>query len=156
MDNMESMKLHWKDAITLFVTLAYMVKIKDPNGIDVYLSIDYQRHHRYKDTSPLVKILNGIVLIGVSNMEVALNGITFRYSEKYQKSDRIRRMNIYIFIDGMWADGNNLRRSIRNIVVKLDKCRYPCNQLGIQFIRFSNENKGIKRLVELDDHLDLS
>jgi hypothetical protein len=62
-------------------------------------------------------------------------------------------MNIYVLTDGCWENACTGENQIRNLVDELVKLKLTKDQVGIQFIRFGNDQRGLERLSYLDSGL---
>jgi len=60
-------------------------------------------------------------------------------------------MCVFVLTDGMWWEETKADQTIRDLVVTLEDFGMPVDQVGIQFVRFGNEEKGAQRLRHLDD-----
>lgn len=68
------------------------------------------------------------------------------------KPKPVRSLNVYIFTDGIWQPECDLKPLIRRVVNKL-KGNEPY-KVGIQFISFGEDARGLESLETLDDFLD--
>ena len=163
-DDSGSMEEYWKDVLDLFGIMAYMVKTFDEDGIELHFSMSPD-HYREKHTTPLLKKLKQRKPMGFSNIKPRLNSILGDYQKKINSkhlfgrnrlSKVARPLTLYVFTDGAWQDGENVERPIRNLVEEIEKLKLREDQVGVQFIRFGNNEDGKNRLEILDSGLDLS
>jgi hypothetical protein len=74
-------------------------------------------------------------------------------------SSKGRSICIYVFTDGVWQGGlrplGGVDEPIRIFVDRLKELGLLDTQVGIQFIRFGNDKRGMERLRKLDSDLDL-
>jgi len=163
-DNSKSMGPHRREVNELFGLLAYMVKEKDHDGIELHTTISNKRE-RSKDTSPLSKSLLRKTYDGTSNIRLALSKILGPYEAKLRgtwhskprkQPQVVKGLNIYIFTDGVWQPDSDPTELIRDIVEILKEHRIYREHFGIQFIHFGNNQEGIDRLNRLDSGLNLS
>jgi hypothetical protein len=103
---------------------------------------------------------------GSSDMKLRLGDILQDYqlrlrSQATRKSylslgpKRVRRLNVYVFTDGVWQPECDTEEIIRFLVRTLVELQLVGEQVGIQFIRFGDDAEGIKRLDHLDSGLRL-
>lgn len=71
-------------------------------------------------------------------------------------SRRPKALIVYVLTTGEWDGNGNAETPIATLIERLNKENCPQKQVGIQFIHFGDSEEGWKRLVHLDDHLDLS
>lgn len=72
------------------------------------------------------------------------------------RKEAVRKMCVFVLTNGMWEDGTKADPLIKGLVGTLDVCDKPADQVGVQFVRFGSEEKGVRRLRRLDEGLDLS
>ena len=66
-----------------------------------------------------------------------------------------RKLSLYVLTDGVWETRADLQQVIRTLVDNLIQHNHTNKQIGIQFIRFGNDDRGIKRLERLDSGLNV-
>ena len=66
-----------------------------------------------------------------------------------------RKLSLYVLTDGVWQDKTDLRQVIRTLVEHLLQHKLTNKQIGIQFIRFGDDKRGMRRLTRLDLELNL-
>ena len=171
-DNSNSMLQHSKKIHDLFGLLSYMIKKSNPGGIELHFTM-CTRRQRAKRTTPLLKTLEEVEYIGVSNIKKPLGDILLTYYEKLRDPRRgssafssaflttrssrpVQCQNVYIFTDGVWQPGCDPGQMIGTLVRNLEENSMQREQFGIQFIRFGNDPDGIGRLNHLDSGLGLS
>jgi hypothetical protein len=153
------------------------VKRADPDGIDLYFTSDaksYNSRHRKE----LIALIDNKKPVGSCDMKFALGQIVKDFSERLKStSERSRRsrlsmlsptvasksvqkrgLSIYVLTDGVWQpDPDDLvcgvEQPIRQLIKKLKDNGQLDTDVAIQFIRFGNDQTGIKRLRILDSHL---
>ena len=168
-DNSESMRPYRKEVLDLFGLLGYMVKEKDPDGIELHFTMSRNRKERARNTGQLLRNLETVQYFGTSNVRTQLGYILQEYYAKLkdQKPTRslfkrmrsprpVRRQNVYILTDGVWQPCCNPIPMIKTLVDNLEQNSMEREQFGIQFIRFGNDPHGIHRLNQLDSGLGLS
>jgi len=153
---------HWEQVRRVFEALAYLVKEMDPDGIELRFTNNCSQDDRSQDRRKLVKILNRIIPSGQCQMGIALSKILPQYH--HDQPDRrsswrpapVKKtgVNIYIFTDGVWSEGNEcvdtMIKHIQLLVSKLVQ-RGQLEGVGIQFIRFGDDPIGRARLELLDN-----
>ena len=153
------MKDHWDDVITFFVVFSYITKKLDSNGLEMYFTVSTD-YLTFKDTTKAVSHLKNMNPSTFSNIDQRLEHILGRYREKHdlQKQRRLSRfrspakpLSLYVFTDAAWQ-GDAIEPIERMIYYQRER-RLPREQVGIQFIRFGNNPKGIQKLEYLDSGL---
>ncbi|PVI06060.1 hypothetical protein DM02DRAFT_34015 [Periconia macrospinosa] len=161
-DNSASMQHHWPDVKSTFGALAYLVKSKDPDGIEIRFTSSPTTTARNRNRAPLLSKLNSIGLGGHCDIGLTLGKILRDLGPKGPKSLSSRLglhknekygVTIYVLTNGIWRDGDDwldgIVKPIKNLVAQGTEKR----QLGIQFIQFGQDPEGTKRLEILDDEL---
>ncbi|KAI9866765.1 MAG: hypothetical protein M1813_000707 [Trichoglossum hirsutum] len=165
-DDSGSMVEHWNDVITLFQTLGYMVKLRDPDGIELQF-MNSALKSKSRNTTPLLEKLKKVVPKGNSDISIRLDQILQDYEFKLQTQSGqrstfsskpagpIRPMTIYVLTDGVWQPQCEYGAPIRRFVTMLEKRGLPEKQVGIQFIPFGNNPAGRDKLDHLDRRMGL-
>lgn len=162
------MRDHWKEVQELFGVLAYMVKDSDPDGIELYFTISLDKHQE-KHSTKLLEVIRKKKPKGSSDMKIRLGGILQEYQSKLRGQSTqttiwkplsrgpkpVRRLNVYVFTDGVWQPECDTEETIKFLVQTLVKLQVVREQVGIQFIRFGDNPEGIRRLNRLDSGLNL-
>jgi hypothetical protein len=147
--------------------LAYLVKRKDPDGIEVHFTSNPSNKCRNKDRKPLLAHLNTIIPSGQWNIGCTLGQILSDYDwtfpperkglltwrGKTRKKMKKWGVNIYVFTDGVWEEGDGWLADIVESINKLLDGGVEPRRIGIQFIQFGNDQEGTQRLKLLDDGL---
>ncbi|KAI1577344.1 SPS1 Serine threonine protein kinase [Pyrenophora tritici-repentis] len=161
-DDSNSMKKHWEQVRRVFEALAYLVKELDPDGIELRFTNNCSLDDRSKDQRNLIRTLKRVTPSGQCQMGLALSKILPRYPQNQPDKRSSWRpapaektgMNIYIFTDGVWSKENNcVETTVQHIELLVDKL-VQSGQLqgvGIQFIRFGDDQVGRERLDFLDN-----
>ncbi|KAI2476234.1 SPS1 Serine-threonine protein kinase [Pyrenophora tritici-repentis] len=161
-DDSNSMKKHWEQVRRVFEALAYLVKELDPDGIELRFTNNCSLDDRSKDRRNLIRTLKRVTPSGQCQMGLALSKILPRYPQNQPDKRSSWRpapaektgMNIYIFTDGVWSKENNcVETTVQHIELLVDKL-VQSGQLqgvGIQFIRFGDDQVGRERLDFLDN-----
>ena len=163
------MKPHRREVRDLFGLLGYMVKSKDPDGIELHFTRECERKDRAKNTGQLLRTLDSVRYDGTSNIRLQLGAILQDYHTRLRDRNSprslfnmirprrpARRQTVYFFTDGVWQPDCDPALMIKRLVDCLDQNSMEREQFGIQFIRFGNDRDGITRLNQLDSGLGLS
>jgi len=154
---------HWDEVLKVLEALAYLVKNMDPDGIDVQFMNSCQHNCRGKNRKDLIKKFRKVIPSGQCPIGVALHRVLPAYYPK-QTSKRTSWLskpvgdqpgvNIYILTDGVWSEGqecfSTVQSHIRQLASRLGEVG-KLEHVGIQFIRFGDDEVGTKRLDTLDD-----
>lgn len=166
---------HESDIADYVDVLSYIVKRRDPDGIDLHYFNSAEVIKRCKDTTRLVNSVHNTAFAGSSTPEVALKGLLRAYLGKVTEykaklrafETRGRRslfggvpklptpLSVYVLTDGVWelpstAGGGYLEDTIKDLIEGLRSAGCGRDQVGIQFIRFGSHEHGIQRLESLD------
>ena len=163
------MRPHRGEVRDLFALLGYLVKSKDPDGIELLFTMSSERKDKAKNTGQLLRTLDTVSYIGKSNIRLQLGEILQDYHTKLRDQNppkslfnmmkprrRARRQTVYIFTDGVWQPECDPSEMIEKLVKSLEHNSMEREQFGIQFIRFGNDPEGKVRLDKLDSGLGLS
>jgi hypothetical protein len=143
--------------------MAYLVKGKDPDGIEIRTTMDPSFKKRSKKRTPLHKALSNHRLGGQCDISLTLGHTLRELHLEDTKNKQGRRLfkrkqttgvNIYILTDGVWKEGNAWLAAIAEPIKKLVDRGMLKGQLGIQFIQFGTDETGTDRLRTLDDHMN--
>ena len=165
------MKPHWNQLAGLYHDIIYMIKHKklDPNGTRLAFIKDSYDHEQKATTAFYEKVNKvGYGLAGetdfASRLDSILNGQE-GYIQQLEKSrSKTRPMTIYVMTNGRWHAGESAestvdhqRRLAGNAIARaveaLERLHAIDKQVGIQFIRFGDDDLGMRRLRYLDDQL---
>lgn len=165
------MDTHWREVSKTFEALSYLVKNEqiDKDGIELYIA-NPQNSPAYiksKSTSGLLRIVESQRRQGKTDMVGCLNKILNPFQnnlKKFEKSrsslwtwksqtDVPRAMNLYILTNGTWEDTNGVKRPIRILTKVIEQLKLPKEQLGIQFISFGKDERGLAAMDHLDSEL---
>ena len=163
------MKPHSGEVRDLFALLGYMVKSKDPDGIELHFTVKSQIKDKAKNTGQLLRTLDTVEYLGQSNIRMELGEILRDYHAKLgdqtpprllrnmvRPRRRAPRQTVYVFTDGVWQPECDPSEMIAKLVKSLEQNHMEREQFGIQFIRFGNVPEGKDRLDKLDSGLGLS
>jgi hypothetical protein len=165
-DDSITMARHWPEVIRVFAALSYIVKASDHDGIELHFTIAPQVY-RDKNTTQLLQSLESKKLEGFTDINFRLNEILDRYRAKLPGNGTLKSslrnktrpwklvppLSVYILTNGIWESKTNVEAPIVNLMRDLIDLRLPASQIGIQFISFGNDPKGIQRLQFLDSEL---
>lgn len=175
-DDSKSMNPYWSNVTKTFSALSYLVKRVDPDGIDLHFTNSLESHHSRR-TRHLLEKVQRKKPAGRCDMKSRLGKILEPYRADLPKaleptrhkhflgidlrhwSSKGRSICIYVFTDGVWQGGlrplGGVDEPIRIFVDRLKELGLLDTQVGIQFIRFGNDERGMERLRKLDSDLDL-
>ncbi|CAO2651710.1 Nn.00g042800.m01.CDS01 [Neocucurbitaria sp. VM-36] len=156
-DDSYSMRAHWQELLATFSALAYLVKGADKDGIELEFSSS-KRHYRAKNTTTLAHHVKGRPLSEPSNIEDSLGRILEGYiKEQVLSRKRLRPrqgLSIYVLTDGVWRSDSDPTEVIKKTADALQQLGASPGSIGIQFIKFGQDEIGNARLLRLDDELD--
>ncbi|RYN69915.1 hypothetical protein AA0119_g5904 [Alternaria tenuissima] len=161
-DDSASMHQHWKEVKRVFEALAYLVKTKDPDGIELRFANSCEHDDRQKHRNGLMKNFEKVKPGGQCQMGIALNKILPNYyrtqmNKRSSWSSRVEEkppVNIYILTDGVWSQGQECLSTVQDHITRLVNHLWETGRLehvGIQFIRFGDNEIGRQRLDILDN-----
>lgn len=175
-DDSKSMGPYWSNVTKTFSALSYLVKHVDPDGIDLHFTNSLESHHSRR-THHLLEKVQRRKPAGQCDMKSRLGKILEPYRAELPKalessrhrhflgidlrqwSSKGRSICIYVFTDGVWQGGlrplGGVDEPIGIFVDKLKELGLLDTQVGIQFIRFGNDKRGMERLQKLDSDLHL-
>ena len=155
-DDSRTMDKHWREVCSLGKLLMYIVKEKDPDGIDLYFLSSKERK-RITTSSQMEKQINKQKPSGMTSLN-RLDDDLVKYRQKIDQLMKIyhvevpRPRNIYIFTDGALEYGEDTQgqRAIKMLVNSVSQAKLLRGQVGIQFISFGSNAEWIERLQQLD------
>ena len=165
-DDSESMRQHWVEVKSVFEALAYLVKPMDRDGIELHFANSRELNGREKHRKGLTKRLEKVKPNGQCQMGIALSDILPKYYQNQHQTASNKRtfgsprvvekppVNIYILTDGVWSPGQHCLSVIQGHITRLahhlaETGRFE--HVGIQFIRFGDNETGKERLEILDN-----
>jgi hypothetical protein len=154
---------HWDTLHNVLDVLAYIVKDGDPDGPELFFTISSQ-WKRSKNTTGLLELLHNKSHKGATDITLRLNNIIDKYKTKLdqgpslissflKREKGIRPLSLYILTNGIWEDKSKPDTLIINLVQKLLKLEKTRQQVGIQFVSFGNDTRGLERMRKLDSEL---
>ena len=156
------MAAYWPQVRRVFELITYMVRDCDPNGLDLYFTSSPKKLNA-KDVTLLLKELDMRRLKGFTDMRERFGDIIEKYQDNLRKKAVFpwlllgppRKLSLYVFTDAVWQPKCDLKKTVKALVRSLGEYNLTNKQVGIQFIRYGNDQEGIRRLEELDSELDL-
>ncbi|KAL9039625.1 MAG: hypothetical protein Q9214_004801 [Letrouitia sp. 1 TL-2023] len=166
-DNTESMRLHRPDVLNVVSLLAYMLKDLDSNGLDVCFTHSTQKVNSGKSRK-LSTVVSQVDFRGKSDMRTCLSRLFHEHKNKFGTTIAPSRswyrrhvpptaqkpLSFYILTDGNWLP-NEVGPIIIDLVNRMQSKGLLKDHVGIQFIRFGENQQGIARLNHLDRGLGL-
>ncbi len=145
-----------------------MVAKHDPDGAELYITTD-MKALKPKTDYRMLQELDKRAAKDAPDMRHCFAHIIENYQNQFGTSNFIsrlrhwkatpakgpRKLSLYVLTDGIWQMKTDLRQVIRTLVEHLIQHKLTNKQIGIQFIRFGNDERGMKRLEKLDSGLDL-
>jgi hypothetical protein len=155
MDDSNSMRQHWKAAMTLSEALACVIKNfeLDNNGVDLHFTVNKCPRRNLRRTRTFAKALKRVETSTVSsNLSRRLGELLDAYSRGLTPGRTAKGMQIYVLTDGEWQRDTyqDVEREIKDFIQKLDRARQPHYNVGIQFIRFGDDENNKSKLERLD------
>jgi hypothetical protein len=154
--------------MSVLYVLAYLVKDSDPDGMDLLYTVSLVKE-KSKRPDRLRDHLRTASCGGRTDISLRLSAILHEYAENLQgqakpkrifgiirKKKQTRPMNLYILTDAVWQPHCDAAKPIKTLIRKLDELGLPEYQVGIQFIRFGQNQEAINRLEHLDSGLESS
>lgn len=145
---------HWNDVAMILDPIYYILKDCDPDGIEFYWTIGgSSQSPRFSSTKEMRVAVKNKTPSGRTDISVRLDAVLAAYRQKLHSHNSHRRerpMNVYIFTDGIWADGGDAEGPVKRMVNVLKRFKLQRSQVGIQFISFGDNAEALKRLEQLD------
>ena len=166
-DNTESMRAHHNDVLKVVSLLTYILKVSDPNGLDVCFTQSNLKVNSGK-SKKLSTAVSQVPFQGISDMRTRLSHILQEHKNKfgttttpsapwYKKAgppEAQKPLSFYVLTDGKWQP-NEVGPIIIALVDSMRANQLPKEHVGVQFIRFGEDSRGIARLNHLDRGLGL-
>jgi hypothetical protein len=171
------MELHKPEVISLVKLMAHELKGCDANGMDLYFMVSPKCIKKKKDSTPIINHLENHVFSGKSDITHPLKRLLDDYeAEIVNYNQRLRRytsasglkkiilekrlnpikpLNIYILTNGECALAHDASELIGSTTQYLHKYHHSRRQLGIEIIRFGDDQIAraeLKKLDDLDQH----
>lgn len=153
-DDADSMRLYWKHLTQLFKALVYITSMCDPDGVELMFTNSATKRTT-KKWEELVRLVSDVKYSSATDIKLRLGTCLSNYQGRlqdrgYAAVTQVRPLSIYVFTDGIWANGDDAKSLIKNMVDTMRRLRASRTQVGIQFIRFGNNVMGKARLEALD------
>lgn len=165
---------HLGEMLALLDILAYILKSKEPDKMELLFTMDRGDEGFKKHSTQLVDMVKRHFfdiapdVSRVSNMERRLEILARTYNEKLKGKPKarflhgsqslvfVRPISVYIFTDANWQPASEATEPIKELVKALEESGKPKDQVSIQFIQFGNDLEGTRKLNFLDNGLNLS
>ena len=145
-----------------------MVADSDPDGPELYITSDMKVLKPKNDIRMLHELDSRPAKVA-PDMRYCFAQIIEKYQNQFGKRNlraRLRhpkttlakgprKLSLYVLTDGVWQTRTDLRQVIQTLVEQLQHHKLTNKQIGIQFIRFGDDERGKKRLERLDSGLNL-
>ncbi|TEA12181.1 putative serine/threonine-protein kinase MPS1-like protein [Colletotrichum sidae] len=160
-DNAATMKTHWKNVRITLLALAMKIGPLDEDGLDLVYTLGNAHNvngakawkipHKFEKS--LEDTLADIDPGNNTDMATTLAELFDGYTNYGKKQTLI------VLTDGLWGGSdktNDVENVIKDFVKKLKKNlkKAESRWFSIQFISFGDDERALKRLEGLDDHLD--
>ena len=160
------MKPYRQEVKMVLELLWAMVAKHDPDGPELYITSDMKALKPKNDVRVLHE-LDSRPAKDAPDMRYCFAQIIEKYQNQFGKRNirarfrhwmttpakGPRKLSLYVLTDGVWQDRTNLRQVIQTLVEHLIQHKLSNKQIGIQFIRFGNDERGVRRLEGLDSGL---
>lgn len=157
----------WSTLTSRISLLAYIVKVADDDGLDLYFSSSVTPVHskksselteavRQRESQPRgSQSLNQVLEAVLKAFRKAMFGSGTKGF--FGKSKQGKPMTCYILTDGAWCSekGADVEALIKDFVDELERTELHAKSFGIQFISFGNNQEGLEFLEHLDSGLQL-
>ena len=162
------MQQYRKQVAEVIELLAYIVKASDDDGLDLHFTQDSQKFHS-KSSKEMSNEAYQKSYRGSSDMRGRLETILHEQIKLFgdpvlpsrpwprtRKPPRLKkRLSFYILTDAKWQPNNDVGEIIKDITQEMKTKRLPKGTVGIQFIRFGEDQASIEKLDKLDHGLGL-
>ncbi|KAL8919647.1 MAG: hypothetical protein Q9208_006679 [Pyrenodesmia sp. 3 TL-2023] len=167
-DNSETMKQYKKHIADVVSLLAYIVKDSDDDGLDIHFTQSASKINSKKSTE-ISSAIYQQPYIGISDMRGRLGTILQEHINRFgapvtpsrsrfgrhRSPHPQKRLSFYILTDAKWQP-TDVGEIIKDMVQKMKDKGLPKEHVGIQFIRFGEDQASIDKLDELDHGLGLN
>ena len=159
----------YRDEVEMVLGLLWaMVSKHDPDGADLYITTDMKAlkprtdlrvlqelHSRPAKDAPDMRHCFAQIIEKYQNQFGTRNYMSKLFHWKDTPVKGPRKLSLYVLTNGVWQTKTDLRQVIRTLVDHLIEHKLTNKQIGIQFIRFGNDERGMQRLEKLDSGLKL-
>ncbi|KAL8751864.1 MAG: hypothetical protein Q9199_006136 [Rusavskia elegans] len=167
-DNSETMKQYRKQIADVVSLLAYIVKNSDDDGLDIHFTQSKHKINSKKSTEISSSVYQQ-QYIGLSDMRGRLGTILHEHISRFgalvlpprsmfgrQRSPHPqKRLSFYILTDAKWQP-TDVGEIIKDLVQRMKAKGLPKEHVGIQFIRFGEDQASVDKLDKLDHGLGLN
>lgn len=178
-DDAATMAPYWTEVKNVVKLLGWLLKDNDDDGIELCFtgepSAPYRapkkRSSRLQDplrqrsakelrsttdiTWRLSNILNGY-LVKLERHRSMRSGTWRSFVSRRPEDSNIKPLMLYVLTDGIWEDKSDPSSVIKEAAARLQQLDKPSDQVGIQFIRFGDDQESVQKLQRLDSGLDAS
>lgn len=160
------MNQYRNEIVKVVSLLAYMLKASDKDGLDMYFTQNTHKVNSRK-SSKLSSSIYGVSFVGISDMRGRLHTVLQEHRNKFgalispprrffrrESPQPQRPLSFYILTDAKWQP-TDVEGLIRDLVEDMRGKGRPKEHVGIQFIRFGDDQASIERLDKLDHGLGL-
>lgn len=168
---------HWNEVKNVVKLLGWLLKDNDDDGIELCFTgepsapyrapkqrsstlQDRLRQRKAKElrsTTDITWRLSNILKGYVVKLERHKNmkpGIFRSIVPRRNDDSNVKPLMLYVLTDGIWEDGSDPSFVITEAAERLQQLDKPSDQVGIQFIRFGDDQESVKKLQRLDSGLD--
>lgn len=158
---------YWKDVEKLAQLLAFITKKFDKNGLELYFLSGNDKGETCRDSSKIARLIRERSPNKMTNLNSRLATDLRLYRDQIDQSraqlrsrrfslrtrPALKQRSIYVFTDGVLESGDDEQgqEAIIQTAEKLAEAGFDRKQIGIQFIRFGNDERGVRRLEALDN-----
>jgi hypothetical protein len=154
------MKQYWDDLMRLVSILAYILKDSDPDGIDMFYTINSGKSIKSKNATTLERSVKETQPSAVSDISIALDTILGKYEAMLRRSrnkskpsfyvpKEVLPLSLYVLTDGIWQPHCDAKRPIMNLMKALTDIDMDGQQCHLQFIRCGHNVESIQKLEYL-------
>jgi hypothetical protein len=167
------MRAHWDAVEQCAGLLAFCTTPYDNNGIDLCFMISEDKKNA-GNSDPITKRIRKNIPPSAdskpaqrANINAVLGKVLGKYQDKLRATfggpkrhshnslisprQRLKKLILFVLTDGLWGQHSDAKRPISDLVRAIVESGRLPNQVGIQFIRFGDDESGKRRLTELDD-----
>lgn len=149
-DDYSSMKRHMNQVKKVARVISYVAKTADNNGMEVYPASKTAQNPRICQTSSQIeKVIDKMETVdGKCDMGACLEHV---FEKLLVNGRRVKHTSIYIYTDGVWEPGTNVKRVVDAAIEHLEKCGQSTRTLMLQFVQFGHDPEGTEYLRFLDN-----
>ena len=149
-DDYSSMKRYMNEVKKVARVISYVVKTADDNGMEIYPASKTAKNPRICETSSQIeKVIDKMETVdGKCDMGASLEHV---FEKLLVDGRKVKHTSIYIYTDGVWEPGTNVKRVVDAAIEHLEKHGQSTRTLMLQFIQFGHDTKGTEDLKFLDN-----